>query len=73
MAQLGIADIQPGGARVAPIAEASVDIIGCMLSRTEVPDANLMDQTLEVIGQLLIMSAENTVERATDQEIEEIR
>ncbi len=73
LAQLGIADIQPGGARVAPIAEASLDIIGCMLSSTNVPDANLMDQIFEVGGFLLTMAAETVVERATDEQIEEIR
>ena len=73
LAQLGIADIQPGGARVAPIAEASLDIIGCMLARNEVPDANLMHQILEVVDRLLIMAAENTVDRATDEQIDEIR
>ncbi len=73
LALLGIADIQPGGARVTPIAEASLDIIGCMLSSTNVPDANLMDQIFEVGGFLLSMAAETVVERATDEQIEEIR
>jgi GntR family transcriptional repressor for pyruvate dehydrogenase complex len=73
LAQLGIADIQPGGARVAPIAEASLDIIGCMLASTDVPDANLLNQIFEVVDRLLSMAAETVVERATDEHIEEIR
>ena len=73
LAQLGIADIQPGGARVAPIAEASLDIIGCMLASTDVPDANLMDQIFEVVDLLFGMAADKVVERATDEQIEEIR
>ncbi len=73
LAQLGIADIQPGGARVAPIAEASLDIIGCMLASTDVPDANLMNQIFEVVERLLSMAAETVVERASDEQIEDIR
>ena len=73
LAQLGIADIQPGGARVAPIAEASLDIIGCMLASTDVPDANLLNQIFEVIDRLLSMAAETVVERASDEQINEIR
>ncbi len=73
LAQLGIVDIQPGGARVTPIADASLDIIGFMLASTDVPDANLMRQIFEVIDRLLSMAAETVVERASDEQINEIR
>lgn len=73
LTQLGIADIQPGGARVAPIADASLDIIGFMLASTDIPDANLMSQIFEVIDRLLSMAAETVVERASDEQIEDIR
>ena len=73
LAQLGIADIQPGGARVAPIAEASLDIIGCILASTDVPDANLIDQIFEVVDLLFGMAADRVIERATDAQIDEIR
>jgi DNA-binding FadR family transcriptional regulator len=36
--QLGIAQIQPGGARVAPLEEASLDVIGHLLALGDVPN-----------------------------------
>ena len=41
--QLGVADIQPGGARVVPVEEASLDVIGHLLAVGEVPDSKLVD------------------------------
>ncbi len=71
--QLGLATIAPGGARVAPLHEASLDVIGHMLSLGEVPDANLVDQVLEVVGSLVSLAAEHAVVRASDDELASIR
>lgn len=73
LSQLGVADIQPGGARVAPINEASLDIIGHMLAATRVPDATLLEQIFQVVGRLLSMAAETWVGRASAAEVEVIR
>ena len=73
LSQLGIADIRPGGARVTPIAEASLDIIGYLLSSNDFPDAKLLDQIFQVIDRLLSMAAETVVEEASDEQIRAIR
>src|SRR5690606_39736067 len=46
--QLGLARIRPGGARVAPLHEASLDVIGHMLAMGDVPDRDLMEQIFQV-------------------------
>lgn len=61
--QLGIASIQPGGARVVPVQECTLDVLGPLLELNEFPDAELMGQVLD-IGTLLIgYAAESAVER----------
>ncbi len=72
LSQLGVAAIHPGGARVMPIDEANLDIIGYMLSSNELPDAKLLDQIFQVI-ELLSMAAETVVGEASDQQIQNIR
>ena len=73
LSQLGIAAIHPGGARVTPIGEANLDIIGYMLSSSELPDAKLLGQIFQVIDRLLSMSAENVLMEASDRQIHNIR
>lgn len=71
--QLGIATIAPGGARVAPLQEASLDIIGPLLSLTEVPDESLVDQIMQVLNSLMSLAAESAVLRSSPAEIARIR
>ena len=71
--QLGIADIQPGGARVAPLKEASLDVIGHLLAVGELPDRKLVDQILEVIDALVRLAVESALANASDEAIEELR
>ncbi|MDH3643185.1 MAG: GntR family transcriptional regulator [Gammaproteobacteria bacterium] len=71
--QLGIADIQPGGARVAPLQEASLDVIGHMLAVGELPDRKLVDQILEVMDALMRVAVESALAEASDDTIETLR
>lgn len=71
--QLGLAVIAPGGARVAPLHEASLDVIGHMLALGDVPDRQLVDQVLQVMGSLATLAAESAVNRASDAELAAIR
>ena len=71
--QIGLVEIQPGGARVKDRTEASLDVIGHLLSQDSVPDALLVDQILVVINSLMLVAAEQTVELASEAEMEEIR
>ncbi len=71
--QLGIVDIQPGGARVVPLSEASLDVVGHLLAVGKLPDAQLVGQILDVISSLIRLAAESALSNAEDEEIERIR
>jgi DNA-binding FadR family transcriptional regulator len=71
--QLGLADVQPGGVRVRPIEEANLDVIGELLALEDVPDPELMEQVLEVMGTLMRLAAKRAVQRASDDQIEYAR
>ena len=64
--QLGLADIRPGGSRVAPVEHASLDVIEHLLGLEDPPDAEMVDQVLEALSGLFMMSARLCAERATD-------
>ncbi len=71
--QLGIAHIQPGGARVAPVEEASLDVIGHLLALGDVPDRRLVEQIMDVISNLIQTAAVSAVRNANDDELEALR
>jgi DNA-binding FadR family transcriptional regulator len=71
--QLGVADIQPGGARVVPVEEASLDVIGHLLAVGEVPDSKLVDQILEAIAALMQTAVVAAVNLASANQLEELR
>jgi len=64
--QLGLADIRPGGSRVAPVEHASLDVIEHLLGLEDPPDPVMVDQVLEALSGLFMMSARLCAERATD-------
>ena len=70
---LGIADVQPGGARVAPVEEASLDVIGHLLELEAAPDPDLVDQILQVMTALMAFATETAVVNGTDAQLAEIR
>ena len=67
--QLGVAKVEPGGARVQPLAEASLDAIGHLLELDDRPDPRLVDQVLEVVGALVAGSFRMTLERAKPEDL----
>ena len=71
--QLGIAQIQPGGARVAPLEEASLDVIGHLLALGDVPNRTLVEQILDVISNLIQTAAVNAISAADDAQLESLR
>jgi len=56
--QMGLASIAPGGARVNPIQQASLDVVGSLMARGELPDAKLLEQILTVISALTAIAAD---------------
>lgn len=67
--QLGIAAIHPGGVRVRPIEEATLEVIGPLLDLQDVPDMDLADQVLKVMSLLVIESARDFMAIADDDQI----
>lgn len=70
--QLGLTDIQPGGARVTPIEEASLDVIEHLLQLEDPPNPMLVDQVLEVFSGLFGITVRLGTERANDEQREAI-
>ena len=71
--QLGIAAVHPGGARVVPIEEATLEVIGPLLNLSPLPDVELIGQVTEVVGAMMVVAARRAVERASEEEIEHAR
>ena len=67
--QLGIATIQPGGARVVPVEKATLDVLGALLNLHSPPDPVLVDQVMEVFGILIRLAAGSAVEKASDEQL----
>jgi GntR family transcriptional repressor for pyruvate dehydrogenase complex len=65
---LGLADIQPGGTRVAPIEEASLDVVEHLLDLEDPPNPRTVEEVLEVMSGLFTMSARLAAERADDDQ-----
>ena len=70
---LGLADIQPGGARAAAVHEGSLDVLGPLLALKPIPDPVLVDQVLEVVGLLIRFAAQAAVERGDPAKLGETR
>lgn len=70
--QLGIISIQPGGARVKPKEEASLEILGHILNLDQQPNSELVDQFLLVFKALVALSAKNAIEKASDKQFQQM-
>lgn len=73
LVQLGLTDVQPGGARVRPIEEANLDVVGALMALADVPDPELIEQLLDAMGALMRLAAKRAIERASDSEIHTAR
>ncbi len=71
--QLGIIRIEPGGARVRPLEEASLDVIGHLLALNRVPEAHLVEQIFSVVQSLISLAAETAVINANQNTIDELQ
>jgi DNA-binding FadR family transcriptional regulator len=67
--QLGIADIQAGGARVAPLDHASLEVVGHLLDLRDPPDPDLVAQVLEAYRGVSAAALRCGVERASAEEM----
>jgi DNA-binding FadR family transcriptional regulator len=64
--QLGLVSIQPGGARVVPIQDCTLDVLGPLLDLGDVPDPKLVDQALEIAGVLVEFAVVKAMEHGSD-------
>ncbi len=71
--QLGIADIKPGGVRVVPVEDATLEVLSHILMVNDIPDPALVDQMFEVSGALISVSMRTAIEKATDDQITHLR
>ena len=68
--QLGIASIQPGGARVVAVETCTLGVLGPLLELNEIPDPKLVDEVMHMIGVLMREAASAAIAKATDAELE---
>ena len=68
--QLGIASIQPGGARVVAVKACTLDVLGPLLDLNPMPDPKLVDEVLQVFGTLMDLAARAAIEKATAADLE---
>jgi DNA-binding FadR family transcriptional regulator len=69
--QLGIVTIQPGGARVVPVKECTLDVLGPLLDLDESPDPKLVDEVMHLMGILMREAATASIERASEEDLRE--
>jgi DNA-binding FadR family transcriptional regulator len=70
--QLGIVSVTPGGVRVLPIEEATLEVLGYLLDLGEIQKPELMSQVLDVLAVMTSLSARSAIEDATDKNISEM-
>jgi len=71
--QIGLADVQPGGARVRDTEEASLDVIGHLLAKDNLPDEGLVDQILLVMTGLVAIAALQVTSQGSEETINKLR
>lgn len=67
--QLGIIEVTPGGVRVLPVEEATLEVLGFLLDLGEIQRPELISQMLDVLGAMMALSARSAISAASDEEI----
>lgn len=70
--QLGIVSVAPGGVRVVPVEDATLDVLGHLLDLGEIQRPELIGQIMDVMGAMMALSARSAVEIADDTQIAEM-
>lgn len=71
--QLGLISIQPGGVRVKPIDDASIAILGPLMTLSDEPDLTLVDQFLQTFAAMTALNAREALTIASDEQIAQMR
>ena len=67
--QLGIVAVAPGGVRVLPVEEATLEVLGYLLELGEIQKPELISQVLDVLAVMTSLSARSAVVEANDENI----
>ncbi len=70
--QMGVVEVQPGGARVKPIGESSLEVVGHLIQLESPPDPVLVDQALEVVGALVAANMRMAIERGQPEHLSRV-
>lgn len=70
--QLRLIDIQPGGARIKEVKDASIAVLGPLLGLGDKPDAGLVDQFLDTFSVLARFTASRAIALATEAQQQEL-
>jgi DNA-binding FadR family transcriptional regulator len=73
LAQLGLLEITPGGARVAPLGEASLGVVEHLLDLDELPDPAVVGQVFEAAATIFAGAIVLFAERADEARIADAR
>ena len=71
--QIGLIDIQLGGARVQPIGQARIAVLGPLMALGETPDPALVAQFLQTFGALAALTMEQAVTRADQAQMNRLQ
>ncbi len=71
--QLGLISIQPGGVRVKPVEDASIAILGPLLSLSDEPNLVLVDQFLQTFAAMAALNAREALTVANAEQREQMR
>lgn len=70
--QLGIVSVTPGGVRVLPVEEATLEVLGYLLELGEIQQPELIGQMVDVMAVMTSLSARSAVAQGTDEDIDEL-
>tara|TARA_B110000503_G_scaffold63012_1_gene99661 strand:+ start:366 stop:1097 length:732 start_codon:yes stop_codon:yes gene_type:complete len=70
--QLGIVVVAPGGVRVLPVEEATLEVLGYLLELGEIQKPELIAQVLDVLAVVTSLSARSAVVESSDENITEM-
>lgn len=71
--QLGIVEVKPGGVRIVPVEDATLEVLGHLMDLGEIPSPTLVMQLFEVIGAIMPLSVTSAIEKATPEQIKQLR
>ena len=70
--QLGIIEVNPGGVRVVPVEQATLDVVRYLLELGAIDQQQLIGQLLDVLGSMMALSVRTALSLASKEECEDI-